>query len=61
MSTSKQPLDLRAVVQARLAQLTFVKRLRLKDVPRKECSAPTFATFRELLLQTLRTAKDLPA
>lgn len=44
MSTAKQPLDLRAVVQTRLSQLPFVKLLRLKDVPRKECGALTEGT-----------------
>ena len=39
MSTAKQPIDLRATVQARLEQLTFVKPLRLKDVPQKQCAA----------------------
>lgn len=44
MSTSKAPIDLRAVVQTRLDQLTFVKPLRLKGVPRKECGALTEGT-----------------
>ena len=37
--TKKQPIDLRATVQARLDQLTFVKALRLSDVPDDERSA----------------------
>ena len=39
MSTAKTPIDLHAVVQMRLDQLTFVKPLRLKDVSRKACDA----------------------
>lgn len=37
--TSKQPLDLHAVVQAQLKQISFVKPLRLEDVAEDECSA----------------------
>lgn len=39
MSTSKTPIDLRAVVQTRLDHLTFVKPLRLKDVSKRTCAA----------------------
>ena len=39
MSTATSAIDLYAVVQARLAQLTFVKPLRLKEVSKKTCAA----------------------
>lgn len=39
MSASKEPIDLRAVVQDRLRHLPFVKRLRLRIMPDDECSA----------------------
>ena len=41
---SKEPIDLRDTVQAQLEQLTFVKPLRLKDVPIKQCSSLTEGT-----------------
>ena len=39
MSTAKEPIDLRATVQARLDQIAFLGPLRLEDVPRRTCSA----------------------
>lgn len=39
MSTTKQPIDLNAVVRVRLGQIPFVTRLRLTNIPRKTCDA----------------------
>lgn len=35
----KTPIDLRAAVQERLDQVTFLKTLRLKDISRRQCDA----------------------
>jgi hypothetical protein len=37
VSTSKEPIDLRAVVQERLDQLTFLKPLSVKVIPHNRC------------------------
>ncbi len=39
MSAPKTPIDLHATVKLRLDQITFIKALRLRDIPEAECSA----------------------
>jgi hypothetical protein len=39
VSTAKEPIDLRASVQERLDQLTFMQPLRLNDVSQRACAA----------------------
>lgn len=39
MSTAKEPIDLCDTVQARVDSIAFFMLLRLKDIPRRACSA----------------------